>query len=195
MADCVTNIANNFAKKCGVKPRAGIRKKYYINYEDIDHAATQLANGNNVITDLVLKTDAKIYEAEGNDKSHRANHSLNVGDFGNGYVHTDEFTPLYNGPEVREELQKISDGNRVVTLIQKVDGGEAGELAFEVLGYESGMVASADDWNSAENSGTRNYVVATKEGEEEATGAKLFYNETTPTTAQDFVDANLFVPA
>jgi hypothetical protein len=195
MADCVTLLANNFARKCGVKPKAGILKKFYLNYEDIDFEASQLAHNNTVIETLVLKDGAKIYQAEGNDRSHRVNHALSVGDFGNGYIHTDEFTPLYNGPEVREELQKIVEGNRVVTIVEKIDKGESGELAYEVVGFESGMVASADDYNSAENSGTRNFVVATKEGEEEATGIKLFYNSVTPTTAADFISTNLFVPA
>lgn len=174
MADCEDKLAGNFVRQCGYKPKQGIKRKWYGNHADIDQAATQKTNRGTKVTLLVLKTGAKIYPAEGNDKSHKGGHAIAVGDYGNGYIHTDNYNILYRGEEERERLQEIAEGAKLFSIIEKVDGGVNGELTYEILGLESGMKVTEDTWNSAENSGTANLTVATKEGEEEATGAKLF---------------------
>lgn len=191
--ECENKMAGNFVRKCGYKPKQGIRKKWYFNFEDIDKAATQIVNRGTKITTLVLKAGAKLYEAAGNDKSHKGSHALSVLDFGNGYIHTDNFTVLYRGENERERIQELVDGGRVGTIIQKVDGGTNGELTFEILGYESGMVITEDTWNSSENSGTTMLTVATKEGEEESTGAKLFLLAGGVTATETWINTNTYV--
>ena len=186
-------LAGNFARVCGLKPKQGILRKWYVNFDDLDRSATQLANRNTKITQLVLNTGAKLYPAEGNDKSHKANHALAVGDYGNGYIHTDQYTLLYRGENERERIQELVDGARVISIIEKVDGGQNGELTYEILGYESGMSITEDVWNSAENSGTAQLSVATKEGEEESTGAKLF-SHTDAATTKSFIETNEYTP-
>ena len=184
-------LAGKFARVCGLKPKQGILRKWYVNYGDIDRAATQLANRKTKITTMVLATGAKFYPAEGNDKVHKANHALAVNDFGNGYIHTDNYTILYRGENERERIQELVDGARVVTVVEKVDGGENGELTYEVLGYESGMKITEDNWSSSENSGTATVTVATQEGEEESTGAKLL-THTDAANTKTFIEDNQY---
>jgi len=172
--DCESKMAGGFVRKCGYKPKQGIKKKWYVNHDDIDQVATQKVNRGTKVTILVLKAGAKLYPAAGNDKSHKLNHALAVGDYGNGYIHTDGFTMLYRGESERERVQELVEGARVATISQKVDTGVNGELTFEIAGLESGMLITEDTWNSNENSGTTTVTVATKEGEEESTAVKLF---------------------
>lgn len=174
MATCDAKLSGMFARKCGHKPKQGIVKKWYFNWEDVDRVATTIVNSGTKVTALVLKTGTFLYAAEGNNKTSTANHALSVLDFGNGYVHTDGFTIMYRGEDESERIQELVNGGRVCTLIQTVDSGESGELTYHILGLESGMLVTEDTWNAAENSGTTTLTVATQEGEEESTGKKIF---------------------
>ncbi len=182
MGDCDAKLAGGFARMCGHKPKQGILKKWYFNHEDIDVAATQISGRGTKIDKLVLKTNAKLFPANGNAKTSKASHALSVLDFGNGYIHTDTFTVMYRGVNERERIQELVGGAKVCTLIQKVDKGVSGETSFEILGFESGMSITEDNWNSSENSGVTTLTVATQEGEEESTGAKLFLDTDLETT-------------
>lgn len=182
MPGCSSNLSGNFIKECTHRPKQGVTKKWYINWEDIDRVATQLNASKTGITALVLKSGAKIYKAEGTDKTSKASHALVVGEYANSYTHTDTYTLLYKGDAQKEQIQKLVDGARVVSLIEKVDTGLAGETTFEIVGFESGMLITNDDYDTGANSGTTTIVVATKEGEEEATGIKSFLDSDVATT-------------
>ncbi len=190
MGDCNRRLAGQFVRECTHRPKQGIADKWYFNYDDVDRAASTLTNRGTVINQLVLKSGAKLYRAEGNTKTSQASHSLSVSDFGNGYIHTDTYTVLYRGANERERIQELVDGAKVCTLIKKTDKGVSGELEYEVLGFESGMVVTEDNWNSKENSGITTLTVSTVEGEEEATGAKLLSIE----DAENWIRSNEYVP-
>lgn len=174
MSDCNAKLAGDFSRQCGHRPKQGVVEKWYVNWEDIDRTATTTANRGTKVTALVLNEGAKIYKARGTDKTSKAEHALAVGDFSNGYIHTDRYAITYKGEDERERVQELVDGARVVTIVKKVDTGIAGELTYEIAGLESGMVITEDTFNSNENSGTTSITCATKEGEEESTGLKLF---------------------
>ena len=195
MADtCDDKMAAGFVKQCGYRPKQGIKRKWYVNYDDIDRDATQLANKGTKVTLLVLKSGKKIYAAEGNNKTSKGKHALSVLDFGNGYVHTDSFTILYHGENERERVQELADGARVVTIVEKVDGGINGELTYEIFGYESGMSIIEDNYDSSANSGAVAITVATEKGEEEATGKKLFLLAGGATATGTYLNTNTYVP-
>ncbi|WP_445454107.1 hypothetical protein [Flavobacterium sp. 25HG05S-40] len=196
MADeCNAKLAGEFAKECGYKPKQGVAEKWYGNHEDIDIVATQLANRKTTVTLLVLKEGAKVYKAQGNDKSHKAKHALAVGDFGNGYIHTDEYVPLYIGPNEAERVQELVEGARVFTINKMVDGGIAGEIKYKIAGLESGMLIANDDFDSSANSGTSTIICATKEGEEEATRLKIWKPENGIADIEAWLEDNVYVPA
>ena len=191
---CNNKLSKSFVKKCSYKPKQGILRKWYLNLDDVDITATQTANKGTKVTALVLKDSAKIYKAEGNNKTSKANHSLTVGDLVSGYIHTDNFAILYRGEEERERIQELVDGAKVVTIIEKVDGGVSGELKYEILGLESGMAITEDVWSSSENGGVTNLTVATMEGEEELTGAKL-WSEGSLADTQTWISTNEYTTA
>jgi len=193
--DCNVDLAGDFAGKCGYKPKQGVEEKWAINWKDIDFEATQLANRNTTVTALILKEDKKIYKVRGNDKTHKVKHALVVGDFGNGYTHTDEVVVIYKGENERERIQELVEGARIVTISKKIDGGVAGELKYEIAGFESGMKITNDDYDSSANSGTTNIICATKEGEEEATGLKLFIMEGGLEAIETWITENEFAAA
>ncbi|GLB47755.1 hypothetical protein [Neptunitalea lumnitzerae] len=174
MATCDAKLSGMFARKCAHKPKQGIVKKWYFNWEDVDKVATTTVNSGTKVEALVLKAGSYLYPAEGNNKTSTANHALSVLDFGNGYIHTDGFTVMYRGEEESHRIQELVGGGRVCTLIKTVDSGESGELSYHILGLESGMLVTEDTWNASENSGTTTLTVATQEGEEESTGKKIF---------------------
>lgn len=193
MADCDGKLAGEFVKKCGYRPKQGIAKKWYFNWEDVDRVATQLANKGTKITLLVMKAGAKFFDAQGNNKTSKGKHALSVLDFGNGYIHTDNFTILYHGENERERVQELVEGGRVGTIVKKVDTGVNGELSFEVFGFESGMTIIEDNYDSNANSGTVAIAVATEKGEEEATGKKLFLLAGGVEDTEDYIIANTYV--
>ncbi|WP_379964014.1 hypothetical protein [Epilithonimonas sp. UC225_85] len=197
MATCNDKLAKGFLKKCGYKPKAGHSGKYYINFDDIDRAATQLANKNTKVTAIVLKTSAKIYPAEGAKLSKQL-HTFVESDFGDGYTHTDEFIVLYRGDIEKENVQSLAEGTRVVTISKKLDGGLNGEITYEVAGLESGMKLKADTYDSSANSGTATIQVATDEGAE-ATGLKTFLmndedDEASLSATETWITTNLWTP-
>lgn len=195
MADeCNIGIGGNFRKICGYKPKQGIKRKWYGNVDDIDKEATVLANRGNKVTTLVLNENAKLYPVLGNDKTHQLQASGVVGDYGNGFTHTDTVNILYRGDKERERVQEIVDGARIFSISEKVDGGENGELAFEFAGYESGMLMSSFEYDTNANSGVATLAVATKEGEEEGTAPKIFQDTDYATTLAFIVAAEYAEP-
>jgi len=130
-----------------------------------------------------------LYPVLGNDKTNGLKSAGVVGDYGNGFAHTDVVNILYRGENERERVQEIVDGARIFSIVEKVDGGENGELAFEIAGFESGMLFNAYDNDFIANSGVATLTVATKEGEEEGTDAKLF-QDTDYATTLAFLEAN-----
>ena len=174
MPDCNTQLSGLFAQKCGHKPKQGVAKKWYFNIDDVDRTATTMVNRNTKVEALVLKAGAKIYPAEGPNKTKKIKHALVVGDFANGYIHTDEFIVTYRGEDEAERIQELVEGAVVGTIEKMVDTGVAGEISYRIAGLESGMHIINDDFDSTANSGATTIICATKEGEEEATGIKQF---------------------
>jgi len=194
MSTCDNRLAGQFTKQCGHRPKQGVSRKWYINWDDIDKVATQKANKGTVVIMLVLKTGAKIYAAQGSKKVSALEHALSKKDFGNGYIHTDRFSISYKGANERERIQELVEGARVVTLVEKIDTGLNGELSFEIAGLESGMEIIEDTFNSAADSGVTKIAVATKEGEEEATGIKLFRMTGGVAAIETWITTNQYVP-
>lgn len=189
---CDAKLAGIFAETCGHMPKQGIRKKWYINYDDIDRTATQLENRGTRIKALVLKANTYIYPAFGTSKTLKGKHALSVLDFGNGYIHTDNFTVTYHGEDERLRIQELVDGARLVSINEKVDTGINGELSYDVFGFESGMTIIEDNYDSAANSGVVTIAVATEKGEEECTGKKLFLMTAGLAATTAWITANSF---
>ncbi len=183
---CESKLTGAFRKKCGHAPKQGIDKKWYLNRDEIDYEATQLANRGTTITTLVLKPEAKLYPAEAPKSSNKqVVHALSVGDFSNGYIHTDTFIVTNQGINESERVQELVDGAKVVTINKKTEG------TYIVAGFESGMSITNDDYDSNANSGTATLTVATEEGQEEGTRVKNLVM----TDIETFITTNEFTEA
>jgi hypothetical protein len=193
MPTCDDLLAGDFANNCSHKPKQGLNRKFYFNWKDVDRAATTITNKGTKVTNLVLKSGAKIYEVTGNRKTLKAKHALAVLDFGNGYIHTDTFSILYNGEDERQRVQELVNMARVCSLVEKVDTGNSGELTYEIYGLESGMSIIEDNYDSSANSGASIISVATEKGEEESTGKKLFLMSGGVSAVETWITANLYV--
>ena len=192
MPTCDDLLSADFAGQCGYKPKQGLRRKWYFNWSDVDRTATQIENKGTKVTALVLKAGAKLYSVDGTTKTLKAKHALSVLDYGNGYIHTDNLTILYNGEDQRQRVQELVDNGRICSIVEKVDTGLNGELSFEIFGLESGMTIIEDNYDSAANSGVTNIGVATEKGEEESTGKKLFLMTDYETT-NAWLETNTYV--
>lgn len=188
--NCEQVLAGAFIRNCEHKPKQGVSKKWYGNWDDIDQVATQKANKGTCVTTLVLKAGKTLYAAEGGSKSKKAKHALAINDYGKGYIHTDELVVEYRGKDEAERIQELVLGARVFSINKMVDTGLNGETSFRIAGLESGMEIINDDFDSTANNGTTTLILATNEGEEEATGLKL-YLDTDATTTQAWIDANV----
>jgi len=190
---CDERLSGEFTKKCGYKPKQGLTKKWYMNWEDVDREATQVINKGTKVVHLVLKPNTKLYKAESAPKGLKAKHALSVLDFGNGYIHTDTLAVMYNGANERQRIQELVQGGRVISIVEKLDKGLNGELSFEIFGFESGMTITEDNYDSSANSGVTTITVATEKGEEESTGKKLFLLESGLEDTIDWIEANTYV--
>jgi len=183
MSDCLGKISKSFLRDCNYRPKANLKTTcYLINTEDIDKATTQLSSNKMSITDFVLNAGKVVYPAEGAGKYPQANTEIVKGDNGNGWKHGHTLRIIYYGEDEREQLQEMLDDGRITTVIEKNDGGLAGELTFEVLGFESGMAVQSVTWNSNENDGVVEIVLGTEEDELEGTDRKVFMDTDLATT-------------
>lgn len=191
MSVCNGKISRNFVRECSYAPKSGLGNiGYLINTEDIDKSATQLSAGKMKITELVLKEGSKLYSIEAVNKFPQATSEVVKGDYVNGWKHGFNVPILYYGEDEREELQNMLNSGRITVITKHKDSGKAGELTYQVLGYESGLAVQAIKWSSAENSGVVQLELATEEGEEESTDRKILL-KTDLATTEALLTANL----
>jgi hypothetical protein len=192
---CEKKLAGNFSRPCGYKPKQGIVAKWYGNIEDIDRAGCTVTNKGTKVTVLTLKAGAKIYPADTFENAHGYEHSLTIGDFGNGYIHTDMINVAYRGEDERQRIQEMVEGAKLFTIMKNVDTGVAGELTFEIAGFESGMRITEDVLSKKADGGVAKLKLATREGEEEATAEKLFLMAGGVAATETWIEANSYVPS
>jgi len=190
---CENKLAKNFIRQCGYKPKSGLENNIFLlNTKEIDKALSQLSASRASVTSLTLEAAAKIYKAEGAGKFPQGTTELVKGDNGSSWKHGATVRILYYGEDQREQLQKMVDDGRITAIIEKKDTGLAGELTYDVLGYESGMAVATVTWNSNENDGVVVITLSTEEGEEESTDRKIFM-DTDLTTTKAWIETNLAV--
>lgn len=194
MATCDSRLAVGFLRNCE-RPisKAGIKRKWYGNFEDIDRAATQLATDGMVISKLVLKPEKKLYPVEGGKKLSSASYALSITDYGNGYIHTDKYTLTQQNATHLSGIRQLISGARVFSIIEKLDRGVNAETAFWVYGFESGMQLTEHTGSTVENGGSDLLTVATQEGEEEFTPPKIFLDKSFDDTLKWITD-NAYKP-
>lgn len=188
---CINKLAINYVKDCSYRPVTGIVARYLINLDDIDRVASQVNTTNTMVTDLILKSGAKIYEIGGDIKSLKASYELVKGDYFNGYKHICETSLHYVGLEERELINQLTSEARVVVINKKRDTGITGEETFEIFGWRVGLEIESGTRNYGENAGVYNFILASKDGEVEPY-TPLRYLESDATTTETKIKTNLF---
>lgn len=195
MATCEGKLSKNFVRDCGYRPKANLKNTaFLINTSDIDKAVSQLSANKMSVTTLALAAGAKLYSADGAGKYPQGNVEMVKADNGNGWKHGFTVRILYYGEEERAQVQEMVDNGRITVIAEKKDGGLAGELTYEILGYESGMAVQSVVWNSNENDGVVEIVLGTEEDELEATDRKIFM-DTDLATTKAWIDTNTYIAA
>ncbi len=188
---CSGKISKNFVRDCSYSPKSGLHTTIYlVNTEEIDRQATQFNESKTQITNLVLKSGAKLYKMEGGGKYPQGKVTLKKGDFGNNWTHSLSVRLMYYGVEERAELNSLIRDGRVTAIVKRKDTGINGELTYAVLGFETGMAVQTSEWSSVDNNGTKPIDFATEEGEEEAMDDRILMMTDLATTEQ-FIEDNL----
>lgn len=131
---------------------AGVNDRMIIvNFEDKD---SESFNANPLIMEgLTLATGTVGYEYTGINNSHEPSHKLVKGDFSNSYEHSVHFRVFKIDGATKQQLEKLING-RVFVIIENNTKGAAGNSAFEVMGYDAGLVVaeeSRENFNTATN--------------------------------------------
>lgn len=155
-----------FRKKCGIKTKVGILRKWYLNYDDVDRIQTKLTYKLTCVDEFVLKEGAKIYPVYATKKS-ASNHNLVPVDAANLYRHFDTLVLLHRGASECERIQELVNDGRICVIIERLDN------SFEMLGYHSGMTINTDDYSTHDNEAITTINISTPDNEEEPTGIKL----------------------
>lgn len=161
-------LTGGFLKKCGYKSKAGVLRKYYFNYDDLDRINSKLSHKLTCVDELVLKDGAKIFPVYATKRA-SSNHTLVTLEGADMYRHNDTLVILHRNSQSRERIQELVNDGRICVIIERVDE----ENKFELLGYHSGLKIMSDDYNTHENNASSTISVATPDNEEEKTAIKL----------------------
>jgi hypothetical protein len=196
MADCTGKIVANFVLDCDNLPSAGLTTNaVIINYDDIDRSASTFDATNRVIcTNLQLKAGKTGYLFTGVKQSNGKNWELvpkeNLPD---KFLH--RFSGTIFNPSASNKLQaeNLALGGKYVVVVEQLWKGQDNEDAFEMLGFQSGLLLTEMTNSSAENDNTIVLALASQENFEEA-GVPKNVLETDYATTKTAFD-NLFIQA
>jgi hypothetical protein len=168
--NCEDKLSADIAKNCDVKPIGGIEVNVVlIPFDDIDKTNSTIDGTNDLlITNLATKTGTQGYFVEGIKQSQGASFELVKKEDS-----FDKFKHMFSGvvltPSVanKKSLSEISSGSKYVAVVEKKWKGVLEVDAFEVLGWDAGLVISEMTWNTKESDGIIKFVVASEDGYEE----------------------------
>tara|TARA_R110000803_G_scaffold149081_7_gene214553 strand:- start:2796 stop:3389 length:594 start_codon:yes stop_codon:yes gene_type:complete len=168
--NCEDKLSSDIAKNCDVKPIGGIEVNVVlIPFEDVDKATSTIDGTNDLlITNLATKSGTQGYFIEGIKQSQGASFELvKKEDSFDKFKHM--FTGVVLTPSVanKKSLSEVSSGARYVAVVEKKWKGVTQADAFEVLGWDAGLVISEMTWNTKESDGIIKFVVASEDGFEE----------------------------
>lgn len=135
-----------------------------MNREDIDFDAVTFDTSRpNVISAMTMLKGKKGYKIKvlGNTPFTGTGTSFVAGNYQNTFTHTVQFVVLDNGPDVCENvINKLANGKFVIVLENSYKGlnrdSNKGDSAFQVYGFNQGLVASAienDKYSEDSNGG------------------------------------------
>lgn len=190
--NCELKLSADIQKDCDNKPIGGIETNVVlINIDDIDRSASTFDVSNDLlITNLATASGTSGYTIEGVKQAMGASFEMvKKEETFDGYRHV--FSGVILNPSVanKKSLASIGDGGRYVAVIEKKWKGVSQADAFEVLGWDSGLVISEMNWNTKEADGIIRFVLSSEEGYEEPQMTRNVLETTYATTKTAFDNA------
>lgn len=190
--NCELKLSADIQKDCDNKPIGGIETNVVlINIDDIDRSASTFDVSNDLlITNLATASGTSGYTIEGVKQAMGASFEMvKKEETFDGYRHV--FSGVILNPSVanKKSLSSIGDGGRYVAVIEKKWKGVDQADAFEVLGWDSGLVISEMNWNTKEADGIIRFVLSSEEGYEEPQMTRNVLETTYATTKTAFDNA------
>ena len=168
--NCEDKLSSSILKDCDNKPKGGIEVNIVlINFDDIDKTTSTLdATNDLIITNLATKTATAGFLIEGIKQVNGVSWELvKKEESFDAYKHMFAGVVLAPSAENKKAVAEIASGGRYVVVVEKKWKGTDQEDAFEVLGWDVGMVISTAVWNSKEADGTINFELSSEDGYEE----------------------------
>lgn len=166
--NCEDKLAADIAKDCDVKPIGGIEVNVVvINFEDVDKTSSTIDGTNDLLITNLATTSAGFF-LEGIKQAQGASFELvKKEDSYDAYKHVFAGVVLTPSAANKKSLANIASGGRYVVVVEKKWKGVDQDDAFEVLGWDAGMVISEIVWNSKESDGIIKFGLASEDGYEE----------------------------
>jgi hypothetical protein len=134
-------LTKGFAAGCTTSPVAGLEVDVWlINRDDIDTDTTTITGRK--ITDLNLKAGKEAYKFTGKKTSNNTAINMNVGKYGNNWVHLLGMIIFDNTPDTKANIIEILADCDVVAVVRNKWKGTTSAHEFEVLGYSVGLTAA-----------------------------------------------------
>ena len=168
--NCEEKLTADIQKDCDNKPMGGIEvNAVFINFDDIDKTTSTLDGTNDlIITNLATASGTSGFNLEGIKQVNGASFELvKKEESFDAYKHLFAGVILAPSAANKKSLDQIASGGRYVVVIEKKWKGALGVDAFEVLGWDSGLVISTMVWNTKEADGTIKFEVSSEDGFEE----------------------------
>ncbi len=168
--NCEEKLAADLEKDCDNKPKGGIEVDVVlINMDDIDYSTSTIDAANNlIITNLSTFSGTAGFKLEGIKQVNGASFELIKNEEGfDKYGHLFAGVILNPSAENKKQLANIASGGRYVVVVEKKWKGADQEDAFEVLGWDAGLVISTIVWNTKESDGVIKFELASEDGFEE----------------------------
>lgn len=188
--NCEEKLTADIQKDCDNKPKGGIEVDVVIiNFDDIDKATSTLDGTNDlIITNLSTFSGTSGFSLEGVKQINGVAYELIKNEEGfDKFVHTFAGVILAPSAANKKSLAEISSGGRYLVVVEKKWKGIDQADAFEVLGWDVGMVISTNVYNSKEADGVIKFELASEANfeEPEMTRNNLETNYATTKTAFD----------
>jgi len=166
--NCEESLAAAIEKDCDNKPMGGIEVDVVIiNFDDIDKS-TSTIDASDRITNLSTFSGTTGYALEGVKQVNGASFELVKNEEGwDKYKHTFAGVILNPSAENKKSLSNMASGGRYVVVVEKKWKGIDEEDAFEVLGFDSGLVIATVVYNSKEADGVIKFELSSEDGFEE----------------------------
>ena len=168
--NCEEKLTADIQKDCDNKPKGGIEvNAVFINFDDVDKATSTIDGSNDLlITNLSTLSGTTGYNIEGIKQVNGASFELvKKEESFDAYKHLFSGVILAPSVENKKRLDEIASGGRYIVVVEKKWKGTDQEDAFEVLGWDAGLVISTMLWNTKEADGTIKFEVASEDGFEE----------------------------